>query len=262
MIDKTANIHSSAIIAKQVSIAPNVYIGPYCIIDGNVEIGEGTILKSHVIVNGDTKIGRHNKIYQFTTIGEINQDSKYCSEKTKVEIGDFNNIREGVTIHRGTVQGKGITKIGDNNLLMINTHIAHDCFIGNKCIFANNATLGGHVTIDNFTIIGGMTAIHQFCHIGSYVMIGGCSGVVKDIPPYILAQGNHAKPFGVNIKGLKRYGISMDSLNVIKNVYKLIYRSDKTFEEIQNKIYEIAQVHPEIKLFCDFFNNSSRGMIH
>lgn len=261
MIDKTAIVHSSSIIETKAIIGANVYIGPFCIIGKNVEIGEGTVLKSHIVINGYTKIGKYNQIYQFTTIGEINQDTKYSGENTCVKIGNYNNIRESVTIHRGTIQGEGITKIGDNNLLMINTHIAHDCIIGSYCIFANNTTLGGHVTINDFVIIGGMTAIHQFCYIGSHVMIGGCSGVVKDIPPYVLVQGNHAKPFGINVKGLKRHGISNKKLYNIRNVYKLLYRSGKTLDEIKNKIHKLAKMHPEIKLFCNFFTHSTRGLI-
>jgi len=152
----------------------------------------GTELKSHVVINGYTKIGQDNKIYQFASIGEDNQDLKYQGEPTRTEIGDRNRIRESVTIHRGTVQGSNVTRIGSDNLLMINAHIAHDCQIGDHCILANNATLGGHVQIDDYVIIGGMTAVHQFCVIGSHAMIGGCSGVAQDVPPYFIAQGNHA----------------------------------------------------------------------
>ncbi|PVF11609.1 acyl-[acyl-carrier-protein]--UDP-N-acetylglucosamine O-acyltransferase, partial [Yersinia pestis] len=167
-------------------IGAGVYIGPFCIVGSQVEIGAGTELKSHVVVNGITKIGCDNQIYQFASIGEANQDLKYAGEPTRVEVGDRNRIRESVTIHRGTTQGGGVTKVGCDNLLMVNTHVAHDCVIGNRCILANNAALGGHVEIDDYAIIGGMTAIHQFCVIGAHVMVGGCSGITQDVPPFVI----------------------------------------------------------------------------
>ncbi|MBK4765302.1 MAG: acyl-ACP--UDP-N-acetylglucosamine O-acyltransferase [Pantoea sp. Brub] len=261
MIDPNTIIHNSSIIEQGAIIGPKVYIGPFCFIGANVEIGAGTVIKSHVIINGHTRIGKYNQIYQFTSIGEINQDLKYAGEPMRVEIGDHNCIREGVTIHRGTIQGGNVTTIGSNNLLMVNTHIAHDCIINNHCIFANNTTLGGHVIVDDFTVIGGLTAIHQKCTIGAHVMIGGCSGVTKDIPPYVIVQGNHAVPFGINIKGLKRRGFSKESLHVIRNAYNLLYRSGKTLDEVKPTIHKLAKQHIELKLFYDFFARSNRGII-
>lgn len=183
MIDQTAFIHPSAIVEEGAVIGANVHIGPFCYVGSQVEIGAGTVLKSHVVVNGITKIGCDNQIYQFASIGEVNQDLKYAGEPTRVEVGDRNRIRESVTIHRGTAQGTGLTKVGSDNLLMVNVHVAHDCVVGNSCVLANNATLAGHVEIDDHAIIGGMTAIHQFCIIGAHVMVGGCSGVAQDVPP-------------------------------------------------------------------------------
>ena len=261
MIDPTAFIHPSAIVEDGAVIGAGVHIGPFCYIGSQVEIGEGTVLKSHVVVNGITKIGRDNEIYQFASIGEVNQDLKYAGEPTRVEIGDRNRIRESVTIHRGTAQGGNLTKVGSDNLLMINAHIAHDCVIGNRCIFANNATLGGHVTVDDFAIIGGMTAVHQFCVIGAHVMVGGCSGVAQDVPPHVIAQGNHATPFGLNIEGLKRRGFDKESLHAIRNAYKILYRSGKTLEEAKPEIAELAQQHAAVQLFVDFFERSTRGII-
>lgn len=261
LIDSSANIHPSAIIEEGAIIGANVTIGPFCVIGPQVEIGERTVLNSHVVVNGITKIGCDNQIYQFASIGEVNQDLKYAGEPTRVEIGDNNRIRESVSIHRGTVQGGGLTKVGNDNLLMINSHIAHDCIIGNRCILANNATLAGHVEIDDFAIIGGMTAIHQYCIIGAHVMVGGCSGVAQDVPPYVIAQGNHATPFGINIEGLKRRGFSKESLHAIRNVYKLLYRSDRVLEEVKPEIEELAKQNTDIQAFVDFFARSTRGMI-
>lgn len=261
MIDNTAFIHPSAIVEDGAVIGANVHIGPFCWVGPQVEIGEGTHLKSHVVVNGITKIGVGNEIYQFASVGEVNQDLKYAGEPTRVEIGDRNRIRESVTIHRGTVQGGGVTRIGNDNLLMINAHIAHDCQIGNRCIFANNATLAGHVEVDDFAIIGGMTAVHQFCVIGAHVMVGGCSGVAQDVPPYVIAQGNHATPFGINIEGLKRRGFEKDALHAIRNAYKLLYRSGKTLDEVKPEIEALAKEQPAVQLFVDFFERSTRGII-
>ncbi|MBC9131816.1 acyl-ACP--UDP-N-acetylglucosamine O-acyltransferase [Frischella sp. Ac48] len=260
-IDKSAVIHPSSIIEDGAIIHANVKIGPFCYIGANVEIGSGTELKSHIVINGHTKLGQDNKIYQFASIGEDNQDLKYQGEPTQTIIGDRNRIRESVTIHRGTIQGSNVTRIGSDNLLMINAHIAHDCQVGDHCILANNATLGGHVQLDNYVIIGGMTAVHQFCVIGSHAMIGGCSGVAQDVPPYLIAQGNHATPFGVNLVGLKRRGFSKDALQAINNSYKLLYRNGLSLEEAKNSISEIAQSHPEANQFLNFFARSTRGII-
>ncbi|MGL9750240.1 MAG: acyl-ACP--UDP-N-acetylglucosamine O-acyltransferase [Symbiopectobacterium sp.] len=261
MIDQTSFIHPSAIVEDGAIIGARVHIGPFCYVGSHVEIGEGTVLKSHVVVNGITKIGRDNEIYQFSSIGEENQDLKYAGEPTRVEIGDRNRIRESVTIHRGTKQGGGLSKVGSDNLLMINTHIAHDCVIGNRCILANNATLGGHVEVDDFAIIGGMTAVHQFCVIGAHVMVGGCSGVAQDVPPYVIAQGNHATPFGLNIEGLKRRGFEKETQQAIRNAYKLLYRSGRTLEEVKPEIEALAKDHRAVQAFIDFFARSTRGII-
>lgn len=261
VIDKTAFIHPSAIVEEGAVIGENVFIGPFCVVGAQVEIGARTELKSHIVVNGLTKIGCDNRIYQFASIGEVNQDLKYAGEETRVEIGDRNIIRESVTIHRGTVQGASLTKIGSDNLLMINAHIAHDCIIGDRCILANNATLGGHVEIDNYVVVGGMTAIHQFCKVGSHVMIGGCSGVAQDVPPYMIAQGNHASPYGINIEGLKRRGFSKGSINAIRSAYKVLYRSGKTLDEAKLDIAAMVVEYPDVQLFIDFFDRSKRGLI-
>ena len=261
MIHPSAKIHPTAIVEEGAVIAENVVIGPFCIVEKTVEIGANTVLNSHIVVKGKTKIGENNHIFQFATIGEINQDLKYAGEVTETVIGNNNRIREHVTIHRGTVQGGGITKIGDNNLFMVNAHIAHDCQIKNNCILANNATLAGHVQLDDFVIVGGMSAIHQFVIVGAHVMLGGGSMVSQDVPPYVMAQGNHARPFGINIDGLKRRGFDKPTLHVIRSVYKLIYRSDKTLEEIMPEIEQIAATESSISFFIDFFKRSTRGII-
>ncbi|VFP87446.1 acyl-ACP--UDP-N-acetylglucosamine O-acyltransferase [Candidatus Erwinia haradaeae] len=261
MIDATAVIHPSSIVEEGAVIGAGVQINPFCVVGSNVRIGAGTVLKSHVVVHGHTSIGKNNTLWPFASVGDVNQDRKYSGEPTRVEIGDRNHIRESVTIHRGTVQAEGITRIGNDNLLMVNAHIAHDCIIGSNCILSNNATLAGHVNVDDFAIIGGMTAVHQFCIIGSYVMVGGCSGVTQDVPPYIIAQGNHARPFGINVVGLQRHGFSKEALSAIRAAYKMLYRSGKTLEKVKLEIASIANSHPEVQLFYDFFARSTRGII-
>ena len=249
MIHPSAKIHPTALVADGAVIGEDVVIGPFCIIEGSVEIKARTVLNSHIVVKGDT------------VIGEVNQDLKYKGEATKTIIGNGNLIREHVTIHRGTIQGGGVTRIGNNNLLMINVHIAHDCQIKNNCILANNATLAGHVELDDFVIVGGMSAIHQFVIVGAHVMLGGGSMVSQDVPPYVMAQGNHAQPFGVNLEGLKRRGFDKPTMHAIRNVYKMIYRSGKTLEEVLPEIEQIAQTESAISFFVEFFKRSTRGII-
>ncbi|CAD83354.1 acyl-[acyl-carrier-protein]:UDP-N-acetylglucosamine O-acyltransferase [Candidatus Blochmanniella floridana] len=261
MINRSAIVHPSSIIEEGAIIHSDVHVGPFCFIGAQVEIGARTLLKSHIVVNGITQIGEDNQIYQFASLGEVNQDLKYAKEPTRIEIGNYNQIRESVTIHRGTVQGGQVTKIGNSNLFMINVHIAHDCIIGNNCIMANNVTLGGHVKVDDYTIIGGMTAVHQFCLVGSHVMIGGCSGVVQDIPPFIIAQGNHATQFGLNIEGLKRRGFSRSAVHAIRDAYKILYRSNKTVEGAKVALKLLSTEHPIINEFVDFLTRSQRGII-
>ncbi|NIG62770.1 MAG: acyl-ACP--UDP-N-acetylglucosamine O-acyltransferase [Serratia symbiotica] len=261
MIDETAFIHPSGIVEEGAVIGAGAYIGAFCYVGSQVEIGIGTVLKSHVVVNGITKIGRDNQIYQFASIGEVNQDLKYSGEPTRVEVGDSNCIRESVTIHRGTAHGTGMTKVGNDNLLMVNVHIAHDCVVGNACVLANNATLAGHVEVDNYAIIGGMTAIHQFCIIGAHGMVGGCSGVAQDVPPFVIAQGNHAKPIGVNAIGLKRRGFDKDQMQTIRNAYKILYRREKTLEQAKAEIEALAKEQLVVQPFLDFFTRSTRGII-
>lgn len=261
MIDQSAFIHPSAIVEEGAIIHADVHVGPFCFIGPQVEIGAHTVLKSHVVVNGITRIGEGNQIYAFASLGEVNQDLKYAGEPTRVEIGRRNRIRESVTIHRGTVQGGEVTRVGNDNLLMVNAHVAHDCVVGDHCIMANNVTLGGHVAVDDYAIIGGMTAVHQFCIIGSHVMVGGCSGVAQDVPPFVIAQGNHATPFGLNIEGLKRRGFDRAALHAIRAVYKIIYRSGKTLDEVKPELETLAKGYPVANTFLEFLTRSQRGIV-
>ncbi|CAM3734626.1 Acyl-[acyl-carrier-protein]--UDP-N-acetylglucosamine O-acyltransferase [Vibrio aerogenes CECT 7868] len=261
MIHETAQIHPTSVIEEGAVIGAKVKIGPFCYVDAKVEIGEGTELLSHVVVKGPTTIGKDNRIFQFASIGEDCQDLKFRGEDTQLIIGDRNTIRESVTMHRGTVQDQGITRVGHDNLFMINAHVAHDCVIGNQCIFANNATLAGHVTIGDYAILGGMSAIHQFCNIGEHAMLGGGSIVVQDVPPYIMAQGNHCAPFGVNIEGLKRRGFEKAEIHAIRRAYKALYRSGLTLDKAKAEIEKEADTTPAVKAFLSFFEKSTRGII-
>lgn len=261
MIDKTAQIHPSALIEEGAIIGANVKIGPFCYVASQVEIGEGTQLMSHVVVKGPTKIGKENRIFQFASIGEECQDLKYAGEETRLEIGDRNIIRESVTMHRGTVQDKGVTSVGSNNLFMINAHVAHDCVVGSNCVFANNATLAGHVTVGDYAIIGGMVAIHQFCQIGAHCMLGGGSMATQDVPPYVMAQGNHCVPFGINVEGLKRRGFEKQEILAIRRAYKSLYRSGYTLEEAKREIAQEAKTVASLQIMLDFLEKSQRGII-
>jgi len=263
MIHETAQIHPSAIVEDGARIGANVTIGPFCYIESNVDIDAGTELLSHVVVKGPTKIGKENRIFQFASIGEACQDLKYKGEDTELIIGDRNTIRESVTMHRGTVQDGGITRVGNDNLFMINAHVAHDCAIGDYCIFANNATLAGHVIVGDYAIIGGMCAIHQFCHIGEHCMLGGGSIVVQDIPPYVMAQGNHCAPFGVNIEGLKRRGFEKPEIHAIRRAYKSLYRKGLTFDLAKEEIAKESEesTFKSLDVLLQFLNKTERGII-
>lgn len=254
-------IHSSAVIDASARLGNNVSIGPFCVIGPGVEIGDNTKLESHVVIKGPTKIGQGNHFYQFTSIGEDCQDKKYNGEPTELVIGDHNIFRENCTVHRGTIQDKGITIIGSHNLFMNNTHVAHDCVIGDHVIFASGAQSAGHVHVGDWAILGGMSGIHQFCHIGAHCFIGGGSIVVKDVPPYLMAHGSHAVPAGLNSEGLKRRGFSPEAILEIRRAYKEVYRKGLTVQEALEVLAQKSFEWPEIKLFTDFIANSNRGII-
>lgn len=247
-------IHSTAIIEDGAKLGKDVEIGPFCIVGANVELGDRVCLKSHVSVVGNTKIGADTVIYPFASIGEVNQDLKYKGEDTKVIIGERNRIREHVTIHNGTVQGGGLTQIGDDCLFMVGSHIAHDCKVGNRVILANNATLAGHVEVDDKAIIGGLSAVHQFTKIGKGVMVGGMSGVDGDVIPYGLVKGERANLAGFNLVGLSRGGIDKKVTKEMLLAFKDLFESDGTFAERKEKVraeYKDNQFMMEILDFID-----------
>lgn len=245
-------IHETAIIDPKARLADDVKVGPYSIIGPNVEIGAGSEIKSHVVINGPTRIGRNNRIFQFASIGEAPQDKKFHGEDTRLEIGDDNLIRESVTINRGTAQGGGITRIGNRNWIMAYVHIAHDCLIGDDNIFANNASLAGHVEMDHMIILGGFTLVSQFNRIGSHAFSAMGSVISRNVPPYVLVSGHMAEPVGVNVEGLRRRDFSDESIRNIRQAYKHVYRSGLRLEEALQKVQKISQIDDELAIFIEF----------
>ncbi|HPX87915.1 MAG TPA: acyl-ACP--UDP-N-acetylglucosamine O-acyltransferase [Methylophilaceae bacterium] len=257
----SAKIHATAIIDKNAELDSSVEVGPFSIIGPNVKIDAGTRIAGHVTISDHTIIGKNNHVFQYSSLGEAPQDKKYKGEPTLLEIGDNNTIREFCTFNRGTVQDKGTTKIGNDNWIMAYVHLAHDCVIGNHTIFANNASLAGHVDVHDYAILGGFTLIHQFCKIGSHVITAVGSVVFKDIPPYVTAAGYDAKPHGINAEGLKRRGYSSEAILEIKRAYKTVYRNGLTLEEAKLELAEKQKNCQEIGLLLDFLNTSTRGIV-
>ena len=252
----TSIIHDSAVIHKSVEI------GPFCYVGEEVQIGEGSILLSHVVLKGPTKIGTNNKFYQFSVIGEATPDKKFKGEKTTLEIGDNNIFREGVTIHRGTIQDKSTTIIGNDNLLMAYSHVAHDCILGDSNVFANHAGIAGHVIIGDFVTIGALTTIHQFCRIGDYSFVGMNTSITMDIPAYIKVAADPARVIGINTVGMSRNNISDDSITIIKKAYKLIYKKGYKLEDALRRVDRLEKpARPELQAFIDSINSSERGLL-
>lgn len=252
-------IHPTAVISRDAEIADDVDIGPYCIIEGGVRIKKGTRLLSHVVIQGNTEIGEDCVISPFASIGGPPQDITYRGEDTRVIIGKANIIKEYVTINRGTPHGGGVTTVGDNNFLMAYVHIAHDCKVGNHVIMANCATLAGHVEVNDAVIFGGLCAVHQFCRIGKYAFISGLTGVPKDIPPFIIAAGNRAKPYGLNVVGLERHNFSKDEVSKLKRAYRVLFRSSLPLST-SLKIIKDELDGDNIKELIDFISSSKRGI--
>jgi UDP-N-acetylglucosamine acyltransferase len=253
-------IHPTAIIHPGARLAENVSIGPFTTIGQHVSIDSGTRVAGHVVIEGWTRIGRDNQIFQFSSIGAAPQDLKYAGQETYLKIGDRNRIREFATLNRGTSEGGGTTYIGNDNLFMAYSHVAHDCKISDHVVMANCATLAGHVEIGASAILGGLTAVHQFCRIGCHTMISGGAMVAQDIPPYTIAQGDRAKPVGLNLIGLKRHGFPEGATRGIKKAFRLLYRSGLPLEEALLKISDEVEPTPEVTTFLNFIKESQRGL--
>ena len=254
-------IHPFAIVDPSAKLADNVTVGPWSIIGPDVEIGEGTEIASHVVLKGSTVIGKHNRIFQFSSVGEDTPDLKYRGEVTRLVIGDHNVIREGVTIHRGTVQDRAETTIGDHNLLMAYVHIGHDSVIGNHTILVNNTALAGHVQVDDWAILGGYTLVHQRVRIGAHAFTGMGTAVGKDIPAFVLAYGNPAEARGINLEGLKRRGFTREQLTILNRAYKTVYRESLTLEEALSELEVMHSDCPPLDVFIESLRCSTRGIV-
>ncbi|HYW93162.1 MAG TPA: acyl-ACP--UDP-N-acetylglucosamine O-acyltransferase [Gammaproteobacteria bacterium] len=254
MIDRTALIDESARVGRDVTV------GPYSIIGPGVELGDGSWIGSHVVIRGPTRIGRENRIFHFASVGEDPQDKKYGGERTSLEIGDRNTIREYCTINRGTVQDQRVTRIGSDNWIMAYVHIAHDCQVGNDVIMANCATLAGHVHVHDHAILAGFSMIHQFCHIGSYAFCGMGCGVNRDVPPYVTVASNPARARGINAEGLRRRGFTRAQIQNVRRAYRLLYRQGLRLENARERLREFARESPETRILVDFLDRSERGI--
>jgi UDP-N-acetylglucosamine acyltransferase len=253
-------IHPAAIIQPGARLAENVSVGAFAVIGEHVVIGSGTTVASHVVIEGWTEIGCDNRIFQFSSIGAAPQDLKYAGQETYLKIGDRNRIREFTTLNRGTAEGGGVTRVGNDNLFMAYSHVAHDCIVHDHAILANGATLAGHVEVESAAILGGLAAVHQFCRIGCQSMISGGAMVTQDIPPYTVAQGDRARTVGLNLIGLKRRGFPEETILGIKKAYRLIFRSGLRLEEALLKISENIQPTSELEHFVSFIKDSTRGI--
>lgn len=255
-------IDARAVVDPAAEIEEGVEIGPFSIIGPGVSIGSGTRIGSHVVIRGETRIGRDNEIFQFASIGEDPQDKKYAGEATRLEIRDRNRIREFVTIHRGTVQDGGETRIGDDNLFMAYTHVAHDCQIGSHVTMANAASLGGHVRLDDWATLGGFAIVHQFCRIGAHSFAAMGSVISKGVPPYVMVAGHPARARGLNFEGLRRRDFDSEQIARIKQAYRLVYNSaDLLIEDAVLRIEAEWGAHPEIQRFVQFLRASERSFI-
>lgn len=255
MIHETAIVDPSAKLGERVSVGPWTFIGP------NVEIGSDTKIESHCVLKGPMTIGERCHVFQFSTLGEATPDLKYNDEPTTLTIGDDNVFREGVTVHRGTVQDRGDTFIGNNNLLMAYAHVGHDCVIGNHCILVNNAVLAGHVIFEDWVIIGGYSGVHQYCRLGAHSFIGGMTKVTQDVPAFVIAEGHPATPRMINVEGLKRRGYEAEDIKLLQKAFKVLYRKKLSLQDAKDKLAEMAQDSEHVKAFLDSINASERGII-
>jgi UDP-N-acetylglucosamine acyltransferase len=254
-------IDPRAVISPQAQIAADVQIGPFTVIGPDVVVGAGTWIGPHVVINGPTRIGAGNKIFQFASLGEAPQDKKYNGEPTRLEIGDRNVFRESVTVNRGTTHDKGVTRIGDDNLLMAYSHVAHDCHLGNQIVMANCATLGGHVEVGDWVTMGGLSAVHQHTKVGAHCFIAHNAAVTRDVPPYVMAVGRPAVPHSVNAVGLQRRGFNAEQILNIRRAYRLLYRSKLKLKAAMEQLEILALTQAEIRPFVEFIKRSERSIV-
>lgn len=254
-------IDPHAIVSPQAELAADVAVGPFSVIGPGVRIGPGTVVGPHVVITGQTTIGANNHIYQFASLGDAPQDKKYAGEPTRLEIGDRNVFRESCTMNRGTIHDKGVTRIGDDNLFMAYSHVAHDCLVGSNTVFANCASLAGHVEIGDWVILGGLSAVHQHCKVGAHAFMAGGAIVTRDVPPYVMVAGNPSAPHAVNSEGLKRRGFTEEQVRSVREAYRLVYRCDLKLSEALERLEPSASEQPALRLFVDFIRSSTRSII-
>lgn len=255
MIDSRAIVHPGA------QIGNDVKIGPFAIIEEKVRIGDGCIIEPHAIVRNHTRMGEQNHVFQFASVGETPQYKALTDGRSELRIGDRNTIRENVTLNRGTPEHGGVTTIGDDNFIMAYVHIAHDCHVGNQTIFANGASLAGHVNVHDYAILGGFSLVHQFCNIGAHCITGIGAVCFKDVPPYVVAAGNPSEPFGINSRGLKRRDFEQSTIMLLKHAYKLLYRSNLSVKDAIEAIRGLSESCGELAVLADFLTASERGVI-
>ena len=253
-------VHPTAIIHPEAKLFEGVEVGPYSVIGPKVRVGEGTVIGPHVVIEGDTTLGRRNRVFQFASVGATPQDLKYTGEDTRLVIGDDNQIREFTTLHIGTAGGGGETRIGDKNLFMAYSHVAHDCVVGSGCVLANSANLAGHCEVGDFVIFGGLSAVHQFTRIGKHAFIAGGAMVAMDVPPYCTAQGDRAQLAGLNTVGLARHGYTEEQIARIKDAYRILFRSKLGLNEAISRLRAEHGGHPEIEFLLAFVEGSQRGL--
>ncbi len=253
-------IHATAIVDPDARLAADVAVGPYSVIGAEVEIGAGTVVGPHVVIMGPARIGRNNRIFQFASVGEAPQDKKYRGEPTSLLIGDGNVIREYVTLNRGTDEGNGQTVIGNDNLFMAYSHVAHDCVVGSHTIFANAASLSGHVEVGDYAILGGFTSVHQFTQIGSRAFCGLGSVVTQDVPPYCTAAGNRARVVGINKEGLRRSGFSEEAVRALHKSFRELLKSGRSRQDTIDNLAPLCDKYPEVEEFVRFVRDSKRGI--
>ena len=254
-------IHATALVDSKAELAADVEVGAYSIVGPHVVVGAGTVIGPHAVVTGRTRIGARNRIFQFSSVGDIPQDRKYGGEPTTTVIGDDNVIREFVSIHAGTAQDRGETTIGDRNLLLGYAHVAHDCVIGSDTTFSNNAQLAGHVHVGDWAVLGGFVGVHQFCRIGVHAMVGGGAIVLNDVPPFVIVQGYPAKPHGTNNEGLRRRGFSADDILAVRRAYKTLYREGRSLDDAKAALTEAAATSPVLRPLVEFLAAEGRGIV-
>ena len=254
-------IDPRAVVSPEAHLAADVTVGPFSVIGPGVQIGARTRVGPHAVINGPTTIGADNHVFQFASIGDAPQDKKYRGEPTRLVIGERNVFREFCTVNRGTTHDKGVTRIGDDNLLMACAHVAHDCVVGSHTVFANGAVLGGHVEIGDWVILGGLSAVHQFSKVGAHSFLAGGAIVRQDVPPYVMVAGNPAAPYAVNAEGLKRRGFAEEQIRAARDAYRVVYRSDLRLSEALARLEPQARERPEIRVFVDFIQAATRSIV-